>query len=148
MRKRDRVALWTSAGSTQSRPVLLWAAQLICDLGRRGRVPSASVNLSPGAEYFGQLDSEALFCSWWCNILSCSRTEFWYTYVKVGSIQIGPKPASSTFGNLIYSESMRTRTHFILCPLIRCSPRAASALGKCSTELLKPSDFYPRPVVL
>lgn len=35
-------------------------AQLVCDLGRRRHVPSASADLSPGAEFFGRFDSEAL----------------------------------------------------------------------------------------
>lgn len=35
-------------------------AQLVCDLGRRRHVPSASADLSPGAGFFGRFNSEAL----------------------------------------------------------------------------------------
>lgn len=65
-------------------------------------------------------------------------------YVKAGSVQVGPKPASRIFGSSRCCESVRKSTP-ILCPLAHCSPRAAQHQERCYT-VFNAFRLLPTPV--
>lgn len=86
----------------------------------------------------------SLWCWWWCNTLSCHRTEL--CSCGVGSLCIRPKACKQSVRELTWSELVRKNTSFISA-LTFCSPRAALSV-RTVREVLKHADGHRRPVVL
>lgn len=112
---RGRVALGTSSATSSVEPEQICAAvgpvQPNCDRGGRWPVPSASVDLSLGAEFFGKVRFWGLYYLHdGAILLTGELNSDSAASVKVGSIQISSEPASSASGSLIYSESARKST--------------------------------------
>ena len=84
---------------------------------------------------------ESLWCWWWCNTLSCYRTEL--CSCGVGSLCIRPKACKQSVHKLTWLESVRKNTSFISA-LTLCSPRAALSV-RTITKVLKHADGYRRP---
>lgn len=107
-----RRLLWASSARVRVQPEQTCAdvgpAQLVCDLDRTWHVPSASANLSPGAQvrFWGPfyVNDGAIF-------LAAVELNSDAPYVKAGSVPVSPKPASSIFGSSVSSESVRKSTH-------------------------------------
>lgn len=134
-------------GSNQSRPVLLWGRHSWSVTLAGGGMAQCFCWPEPRSWILWKVRFWGPFCvNNGAIFLAAVDLDSDAPYVKAGSVQVGPKPASRYLEvNVVVSPW--ERAHLILCPLAHCSPRAAQHQERCYTVFnafrLLPTPFSP-----
>lgn len=134
-------------GSNQSRPVLLWGRHSWSVTLAGGGMAQCFCWPEPRSWILWKVQFWGPFCvNNGAIFLAAVDLDSGASYVKAGSVQVGPKPGSRVFGSSCCCESVRKSTpHSLPSPTAH---QEQLSIRKGVTQFLTHSDFCLRPLVL